>query len=92
MARIEIQKPEHTSTSSDGKRELYATVCYFYPQYTLKEVQNLPARDIHLLINIAQKYKSMDMYNLTNIAAAPHSKNGKSVKKLADHFKKIASS
>lgn len=91
MARIEVQKPHKVSKSSDGKRELYATVCYFYPQYKLKDIQEMPARDIQLLINTAQKYKSIDMYNLTNIAAAPHTKNGKGVKKLAEHFKKIAS-
>lgn len=90
MARIEVKKPASVSNKKEQKRELYAAICYFYPQYTLKEVQALPGRDINLLMKTAQKYKAIEMYNLLNIAAAPHSKGGKSVKKLADHFKGLA--
>lgn len=73
-----------------SKRELYATVCYYYPIYNLEKAQKLPARDISLLVKTAQKIKAMEFYNLTQIAAAPSSKKARGVKKLLDHFKKVA--
>lgn len=89
MARVKVQKV----TSKDrglSKRELYATVCYFYPRYSLQEVEAMPARDIQLLLTTAQKQQAAYMHNLTLIAQAPHSKKQQNVKKLVEHFKKIA--
>lgn len=74
------------------RRELYATVCYYYPRYSLQEAQKLPARDLNLLIKTAKKMEAVKMFNLTQIAAAPNSKKGKGVSKLLDHFKKEARS
>lgn len=88
MAEIQVARVQ--STKKDNKRELYATVCYYYAQYTLQEVQKLPARDLYLLIRTAQKLEALKMYNLTNIAAAPHTKNGSAVKKIAEQFKRMA--
>ena len=70
-------------------RKLYATVAYYYPQYTLKDVENMPYRDVVLLIATAQRIEAERMYNLTLIASAPQSKNGKGVKTLIKHFKDI---
>lgn len=89
MAKVKVQKVT-SKGSSLSKRELYATVCYFYPQYTLKQVAKLPARDIKLLIKTAQKQQAAYMHNLTLIAQAPHSKKQANVKKLIEHFKKLA--
>ncbi len=72
------------------KRETYATVCYYFPQYTLKDVQNMPYRDVRLLLKTAQKQQASYFYNMTLIAQAPHSKKQANVKKLAEHFKKLA--
>jgi hypothetical protein len=88
MAKIEVAKiPIKRAT----KRDLYAMVCYFYPQYQLPEASKLPARDLYLLIKTAQKMEAIKMFNFTQIAAAPHSKKGSGVKKLADHFKRMSS-
>lgn len=70
------------------KREIYAEVAYYYPQYTLEDVQNLPARDITLLLNTAKRLKAAENFNLVQIIAAPHTKKGQGVKKLSDYFKK----
>lgn len=88
MADIEVQKLPSKSKSS--KRELYARVCYFYPQYTLKDVEHLPQRDVILLLRVANQIEALRMLNLTQIAAAPHTKKGMGVKKLTTHFKKEA--
>ena len=89
MADFKPQKVESKS-SQLSKRELYAQVAYYYHQYTLKEVAQLPYRDIVLLLRIAQREQASYMHNLTLIAQAPHSKKQSNVKKLVEHFKKLA--
>lgn len=88
MAEIAVKKVQ-SKDRAYKKRDLYATVCYYYPQYTLQQVQKLPARDVQLLLEVAHRIQAQNMYTLTQIAAAPHSKGGKGVEKLLDHFKKI---
>lgn len=87
MAEIEVQKVESKKSS---KRELYARVCYFYQQYTLKDVESMPNRDVILLLRVANQVEAVRMLNLTQISAAPHTKKGAGVKKLTSHFKKVA--
>ena len=82
-------KSLYTEQKKAKKREIYAEVCYYYPQYTLEEVSKLPARDIQLLLDIAQKKQAELLYNLVQIVAAPHTKKGEGVKKLSEHFKKV---
>ena len=67
-------------------RELWATICYYYPQYTLQEASKLTVRDIKLLLKTAEKIEANKMYNLTQIAAAPHTKKGLGVKELTEYF------
>lgn len=87
MATIQVAKVQ---TKQSAKRDLYAMVCYYYPQYKLVDVPSMAARDVNLLIRTAQKMEAIKMYNLTQIAAAPHTKKGAAVKKLADHFKRLS--
>jgi hypothetical protein len=87
MAVIKAASLERETRS---KREIYAEVCYYYPQYTLKDAQLLPARDIALLLVTAHRVEARNNYNLTQIAAAPHTKKGEGVKKLLDHFKQVS--
>lgn len=88
-----VAKPAHIQAESPSvkisKRETWARVCYYYPQYTLKAVAELPARDIKLLLKVAEQVEAQRFYNFTQIAAAPHTKKGKGVKDLTDHFKKM---
>ncbi len=87
MAEIKVTKLE--SASKLNKRELYASIAYMYPQYTLKQVQALPARDVILLYDQARKLQAMNYINLVHIAAAPHTDKGKAVKSLLNEFQKI---
>lgn len=86
MARVEVQRVPQKRTA---KREIYATVCYYYPQYSLKQAEKLSARDIKLLLDTATKIEATQMHNLLQISAAPHSKGGKAVQTLSEHFKKL---
>lgn len=90
MARVQVQRVDGGKSNKLSKRELYATVCYYYPQYKLKDAQKMSARNLKLLLDTAQKQEAVKMYNLTAIAAAPHSKRQTNVKKLLGHFSKLA--
>lgn len=81
-------KSVHPQGQQSSKRELWATVCYHYPQYTLQEASKLSVRDIKLLLRVAEKINAQNKYDYTQIVAAPHTKKGSGVKKLTEHFKK----
>lgn len=89
MAEI---RPQKVTSQARGisKRKLYAKICYYYPRYSLQEAQVLPFRDVMLLLKTAQEEQAALMHNLTLIAQAPHSKKQMNVKKLVEHFKKLA--
>lgn len=89
--RIKVQQVK-TKSQRLNTEELLAQVCYHYPQYTLNDAAKLSYRRITLLLKVAQQQKAIEYYNLTQIAAAPHTKKGEGVKKLTEHFKKIANS
>lgn len=88
MARIEVQQAPQKKLS---KREMYAMVCYYYPQYNLQEASKLTARDIVLLLKTATRVDGMKYHTLTQIVAAPYSHRGKNVASLLSRFKKMSS-
>ena len=86
--RVKAKSVVEATAKKITKREMWATVAYHYPQYTLEEASKLSVRDIKLLLRVASKIKAQDKYDLTQIAAAPHTKKGSGVKKLTEHFRK----
>lgn len=84
MAVIQVQsvKKEVFKNKKNPNRKLWATVCYYYPQYTLKEASKLSYRDISLLLNTAKRLKASEYLRLLDISAAPHTEKGKGVKEL----------
>lgn len=70
-------------------RRLQAELCYYYPQYTLEAARRLSARDVFLLLREARRKEAVHYYNLTQIAAAPHSKKGAMVRKLSERYKDV---
>lgn len=84
-----VAKPIRSQGSREvSNREIWARVCFFYPQYTLQEASKLPRRDINLLLRTAEKIQAERFYELTQITAAPHTKKGQGVKQLTDYFRK----
>ena len=85
MARISVQK---INSDSPGvtKRRVYATVAYYYPQYTMKQVSKMSVRDINTLISTVNKIEAQRMLQLTRIVAAPHTEKGKEVQKLISEY------
>jgi vancomycin permeability regulator SanA len=80
---------ESTNPAFGENRTLYAIIAYHFQQYKLEEIEDMPYRDVALLLKTAQKIEAERMYNLTMIASAPQSKNGKGVKTLLEHFRKL---
>lgn len=86
-------KPIYAPINEDSGSEvvdLLTRVCYFYPQYTLEDVEKLTDSQVTALLLQAEKQRAIGFYNLTLIAAAPHSKKGKLVEKLIKQYKKMA--
>lgn len=81
-----IPKPLSRFSQSD---RVLARLCYYYPQYTFAQARKLPAKRVKLLLEEAVKIKAEDMFQLTNIAAAPKTKKMKGVKDLQAQFKRI---
>lgn len=85
---IRMQKVEKAEERQDW-RELLATLCFHYPQYTFAQARQLPYHRVQLLLKTANKVEATKFYNLTQIAAAPHSEKGKAVKQLLSNFEEI---
>lgn len=81
--------PAKHFTPADAQQTL-ATLCYYYPQYTYAAARKLPHKRVLLLIKTAQKMEAQRYYNLTQIAAAPHTERGKGVQDLLDLFESQA--
>ena len=77
--------PEETSPHG-GVEELLATLCFYYPQYTYAAARKLPYKRVVLLIRTARKIEAERYIQLTQIAAAPHTKDAKGVKQLLDQY------
>ena len=89
---VTVQKAP--SSKAKGKcissRRLLAKLCYFYPQYTLTHARKLPYRDVMLLLKTAERERATQYYNLTQIAAAPHTKGGDLYEQLTQTFREQA--
>lgn len=81
-----IPKPSDVYKPSE---KLLARLCYLYPQYTFNSARKLSFRRVKLLIETAHRIEAERMLNLTQIAAAPHTKKMVGVKKLTTHFKRL---
>lgn len=88
--KIKVAKVSSKSLSkSEEKIRVNATLCYYYPAYTLKMASMLPHKHKTIMLNQARRLKAKDMHDLTQVAAAPHSPKGRGVKRLIKHFEKV---
>ena len=90
MADIKVQRADAEKSRRLSNRDLYAMVCYYYPRYSLKEAQDLPARDLNLLLKTARKQNALKMKELVMVVAAPHGKDKNTIKNLITHFENLA--
>lgn len=86
MVVIHAQKIPHKELDPE---DILATFCFHFQQYSYLDAKRMPFKRILQMLKIAEKERAKVMYDLTQIASAPHTKKGSGVKKLLDHFKKI---
>lgn len=78
-------QPKQSKNISDDNGYLYdaATLAYYYPQYTLKEIYEvLPAYQIRALIKVARSEQAQEFLLLNAIIHGPNQKNKTNYKKL----------
>ena len=85
-----VAKPIHATSKVQEvrNRDLWARVCYYYPQYDLKSASCLSRRDITLLLHTARRIEAEKLRQLVQIVAAPHTAKGKGVKELLNQYQK----
>lgn len=69
--------------------DIISLFCYYYQQYKYHEARRLPFKRLIQMLKVARKEYAKQMFDLTQITSAPHTKKGQGVKKLQDYFKKI---
>jgi hypothetical protein len=86
-----VVKVQSTSSPVEHQdvTELLASLCYYYPQYTLSQASKLPLKTVLLLLKVARQHEAVKYHNLTQIAAAPHTNKGAGVRKLSSHYENI---
>lgn len=84
-----IAEPKDDDDSEAEIIDLLTRVCYFYPQYDLEAANKLADSQVTALLMQAEKQRAIDLYNMTLIVAAPHTKKGSLVEKLIKQYKKI---
>lgn len=86
MPIIHAQKiPQKIQNSSD----LLARFCYHFPHYSYQQARKLPYKRVLQMLKVARKEQAWVLYNLTQIASAPHSKKGSGVTKMLKYFQEI---
>lgn len=63
-------------------RESWAEVCYWYPQYRLEDLDEMPIGDIEMLLSFARMHYYQDKLDMLYVTTAAQSKSG---------FKKVKS-
>ncbi len=84
-------RPKKKAVSSEmEERESLAYIAYYYPQYTLWELENVvAARDLPVLIKVAQREEAKKMLLLNNIIHGPNAKSQSNYKKVLESLKKL---
>ena len=88
-----VAKAKSVRKALRGKRnpnrdadDICATIAFYY-SYTLAEARRLPYKDVVKLMRTIKREKSSHYFTLTQITAAPYSKNHNGLKKLSESFK-----
>lgn len=84
--RVEIAKVPST-VKEKSAIETLATLCYYYPQYTLKQARSLPHKQVKLLLKEARIQKAIEWHWLTHIMTAANSGDKASIKTLLKALK-----
>lgn len=84
--KIKVQKVPKREVSID---DTIIKFCLYFPQYKYHEARKLPFVRVVKMLKVAERERAFLLFQLTNIAAAPHTKKGSGVKRLLDIFKRV---
>lgn len=86
MAKLKVQKAPKKEVSSE---DTFARFCYYFPKYSYAQARRLPYARVVKMLRVAYKERASMLAELTQIAAAPHTKNGKGVRDLLSKYESI---
>jgi len=84
---IKAQPVPKSKNSSSSVEDTLALFCFYFPQYTYAQSKRMPYKRVARMLRIAERERARFLYDLTNIAAAPHTHKGQGVKKMLNYFK-----
>lgn len=76
------------NSSKISVEDVLAEFCFYFPQYKFSEARLMPVKRVRQMLKIAKREKSKFYYELTQIAAAPHTKKGSGYKKILEKYAK----
>lgn len=85
--RVEVAKIPKKEAKETDALKLCTILCYYYPQYTLREAMNLPYKYVVMMLKTAKEQRAIEHQNLLAISVAPHAKG--QAKKLDNYFRRI---
>ncbi len=86
MPKIRAQKIPQKEIDAD---EIIMRFCYYFPHYSYKRAKKMPFIRIIKMLKVADKERATFLFELTQIAAGPHTKDGEGVKDLLSKYESI---
>lgn len=87
---IKVAKASQPKSDGEDVLRSLASLCYYYPAYTLRMARNMPYKHVKIMLSQAKRLEAVRFYSELQIATAPHTKKGAGVKKLMKHFEKVS--
>ncbi len=83
VVKLKNQKSHENGNKDDEYLYDVATLAYYYPQYTLKQIyEDIPAYKIRAMIKVVRSEQAQNLLLLNAIIHGPNQKNKSSYKKL----------
>lgn len=84
-------QPKHQPSGDEQLLEEVATVCYYYPQYTLEDIyERLPAYQVSAMIKVARREQANQLLLLNGIIHGPNAKRQEQYRKLIKNLQNQA--
>lgn len=84
--RIKVQKAPQQPLNTE---DILARFCYYFPRYSYLEAKKLPFKRVRQMLRVVEKEQAKKNFELIQIVASPHTKNGRGVEKLLEYYKGI---
>jgi hypothetical protein len=79
---VKVQPIPHKEPKPVDADRLCEELCYWYPAYRFEQARQVPYKRSVSMLRTARRLEAEKYYQLTQIAAAPHTDKGDGVKNL----------